>query len=198
VFYNFADIKDYKKFPNRTLDAPENTFEFHYPEKRRQPGQVTANGKEYTFSEYLDENKTVAFLIIKNDTIYYEEYFQKYDEESIVPSFSMAKSVLSILIGCAINDGYIGSVEEPVTNYVPELTGKGFSEVTLEHLLQMTSGVKFNESYSNPFGDAASYYYGRNLRKYISKMELENTPGEQFKYKSGSTQLLGLVLERAL
>jgi CubicO group peptidase (beta-lactamase class C family) len=137
-------------------------------------------------------------LIIKNDTIQYEKYWGKYDESSIVPSFSMAKSITSILIGCAIDDKLIKSVNEPITNYIPELKENDFDKVTIENLLQMTSGIKFNESYINPFGDAATFYYGTNLRKAIKKMKLEIEPGERFAYSSGSAQLLGLVLERAL
>lgn len=150
------------------------------------------------FDAYLEENQTVAFLIIKNDTIQYEKYFSGYSKESVVPSFSMAKSVTSILIGCALDEGLIQSVDEPITNYIPELKKNGFEKVTIKHLLQMTSGIDFNESYINPFGDAASFYYGLNLRKQIEKMHLKAEPGQQFEYVSGNTQLLGLVLERAL
>jgi len=110
----------------------------------------------------------------------------------------MAKSVTSILIGCAIDDKLIQSVSEPVTNYIPELKENGFENVTLEHLLQMTSGLDFNESYSNPFDDAVTIYYGRNLRKTLGKMKLKTASGKTFEYASGNTQLLGLVLERAL
>jgi CubicO group peptidase (beta-lactamase class C family) len=140
----------------------------------------------------------VAFLVIRHDTIQYEKYFKGYDQESIVPSFSMAKSITSILIGCAIDEGLIQSVNEPITDYIPELKKNGFDKVKIKHLLQMTSGLKFNESYINPFGDAASFYYGTNLRKLISKMKLKNEPGTKFDYVSGNTQLLGLVLERAI
>ncbi|WP_245756714.1 serine hydrolase domain-containing protein [Flexibacter flexilis] len=140
----------------------------------------------------------MAFLIIKNDTIQYEKYFGKYNQESIVPSFSMAKSVTSILIGCAIDDKLIQSVDEPITNYIPELKKNGLEKVTIKQLLQMTAGVKFNESYYSPFSDAAGFYYGRNLRKKIAKMKTNNQSKATFKYLSGNTQLLGLVLERAL
>lgn len=153
---------------------------------------------EILFEEYLEDNKTVAFLIIQHDTIQYENYFRDYERESIVASFSMAKSVTSILIGCAIEDGLIQSVEEPVTNYIPELKENGFEEVKIKHLLQMTSGLNFKESYVNPFGDAASFYYGKKLKKQVSKMKLETKPGTRFQYVSGSTQILGLILDRAL
>lgn len=194
VFYNFADIKDHKKFQSRPLTADTAPFNFQTTNSGKFPKEL--NG--IPFDKYLEDNKTVAFLIIKNDTIQYEKYFRGYDKQSIVPSFSMAKSVTSILIGCAIDQGLIKSVDEPITNYIPELTKNGFDKVTIKHLLQMTSGIKFNESYVNPFGDAASFYYGLNLRKEIGKMKLKSEPGKKFEYVSGNTQLLGLVLERSL
>lgn len=194
VFYNFADINDHQKFPSRPLTAGAETFYFHVADSGKFPRAINNT----PFDAYLEEHKTVAFLIIKNDTIQYEKYFKGYDAQSIVPSFSMAKSVTSILIGCAIDDGLIQSVEEPITNYIPELAKNGFEKVTIRHLLQMTSGIDFNESYVNPFGDAASFYYGLNLRKNIEKMKLDTEPGLSFDYVSGNTQLLGLVLERAL
>lgn len=194
VFYNFADIKDHEKFQSRPLTASASSFNFQTTKKGKFPKELN----NIPFDKYLEDNHTVAFLIIKNDTIQYEKYFKGYDKESIVPSFSMAKSVTSILIGCAIDEGLIKSIEEPITNYIPELIKNGFDKVTIKHLLQMTSGIKFNESYVNPFGDAASFYYGLNLRKEIAKMKLKTEPGKQFEYVSGNTQLLGLVLERSL
>jgi CubicO group peptidase (beta-lactamase class C family) len=194
VFYNFADIKDHKKFQSRPLNANHSPYNFYNTNAGKFPKDL--NG--IPFDKYLEDNKTVAFLIIKNDTIQYEKYFKGYNKQSIVPSFSMAKSVTSILIGCAIDQGLIKSVDEPITNYIPELTKNGFDKVTIKHLLQMTSGIKFNESYINPFGDAASFYYGLNLRKQIGKMKLKSEPGKKFDYVSGNTQLLGLVLERSL
>lgn len=194
VVYNFADINDHKKFESRPLVANASPFSFQSTPKGKFPKEI--NG--VPFDTYLENNKTVAFLIIKNDTIQYEKYFKGYDQQSIVPSFSMAKSVTSILIGCAIDEGLIQSVDEPITNYIPELKKNGLDKVTIKHLLQMTSGIDFNESYVNPFGDAASFYYGLNLRKVIGKMKLKTEPGKQFDYVSGNTQLLGLVLERAI
>jgi CubicO group peptidase (beta-lactamase class C family) len=194
IFYNFADINDHKKFPSRALTANPSQFHFQTNNSGKFPKEL--NG--ISFDRYLEKNNTVAFLIIKNDTIQYEKYFKGYDKQSIVPSFSMAKSVTSILIGCAIDQGFIKSVDEPITKYIPELKKNGFDKVSIKHLLQMTSGIQFNESYINPFGDAASFYYGLNLRKVIAKMKLKTEPGKQFEYISGNTQLLGLVLERAL
>ena len=198
IIYNFADINDHKKFPARTVENGETEFKFPKSEEGKVPKEMTLKNKSYPFEPFLEDNKTVAFLIIQNDTIQYENYWKKYNKESIVPSFSMAKSITSILIGCAIDEKLIKSVNEPVTNYIPELKENGFDNVTIEHLLQMTSGLEFNESYSNPFGDAATFYYGTKLRKAIKKMELKSVAGKQFEYVSGNTQLLGLILERAL
>lgn len=193
IVYNFADINDHNKFASRHLTQAAVPFSFYTTPSGKYPKQL--NG--IPFDTYLSNNKTVAFLIIQNDTILYEKYFKGYTRESIVPSFSMAKSVTSILIGCAIDDGLIQSVDEPITHYIPELR-KGFEKVTIKHVLQMTSGIKFNESYVNPFGHAASFYYGRNLRKAVKKLKLKTEPGKQFDYVSGNTQLLGLILERSL
>lgn len=198
VAYNFADNKDYKKFPSRPLVSNETKFKFYSTDKEKYPKSLKVGNDTMSLDKILEDNKTVAFLIIKNDTIQYEKYFKGYNQESIIPSFSMAKSVTSILIGCAIDDGLIKSIDEPITNYVPELKKNGFEKVTIKHLLQMTSGLKFSESYFNPFGEAASFYYGRNLKREISKLKLKQTPVQKFEYVSGNTQLLGSVLQSAL
>lgn len=195
--YNFADIRDYKKFPSRELTSDSVHFSFIAADSIRTP-KPQKNNQPYPFEDFMEDSKTVAFLIIRNDTLLYEKYVDGYTESSIIPSFSMAKSVTSLLIGCAIDDGLIGSENELVINYIPELKENGFENVTIKHLLQMTSGLDFNESYFNPFGDAAKFYYGRNLHRDIKKMELATAPGLDYNYVSGDTQLLGLVLERAL
>lgn len=199
IVYNFANITDYTIFPKRQIETTaKNTFRFHQSSTTRFPKTIEVGNKSFSFDQYLKDNNTVAFLIIQHDSIIYEKYWQNYDSASIVASFSMAKSVTSMLIGCAIEDGLIPSVHVPITTYIPELKANGFERVTIEHLLQMTSGLKFNEGYANPFGDVAAYYYGTQLRKELKKVKLKYTPGTKFEYLSGNTQLLGLVLERAL
>ena len=195
--YNFAGIKDHKIFPNRTIEKGDSTFYF-IEGLEKKPKSIEFESEEMEFEEFLKKQKTVAFLVIKNDSLLYERYFRNYDEESIVASFSIAKSVLSILVGIAIDEGLILSVDEPITKYIPELKPNGFDKVTIKHLLQMTSGLDYNEGYFNPFGDVATFYYGKKLREEIPKMKLKQEPGVEFKYASGNTQILGLVLERAL
>lgn len=194
IVYNFADIKDYKIFPYRTISRDSLSFQFSYSKNAKYPKEY----EQLPFEKFLIKNKTVALLIIQNDSIQYEKYFYNYSDEDIVPSFSMAKSVISILIGCAIDEQHIQSVNDSVIKYIPELKKSGFEKVTIKQLLQMTSGIRFNENYFNPFSGAAKIYYGKNLRKQILKLNLKNEPGKKFEYISINTQLLGLILERAL
>ncbi|MCO6481281.1 MAG: serine hydrolase [Flavobacteriales bacterium] len=198
VIYNFADSDDYRKFPSRPLPASPSPWEYPAAAVEHGPRTITYDGKEMAFDAFLEAHRTVAFLVVRRDTVIYERYFKGYDPSHLHASFSMAKSVTSMLVGCAVADGYIRSVQQPVTDFIPELKGNGFDRVTVEQLLQMTGGLKFNESYSNPFGDAATYYYGRRLYRYMGRMKLAHEPGTRFAYQSGSTQLLGWVLERAL
>lgn len=196
VYYNFANITDYKVFPSREI-RKDSTDTFYFKDNVKDTFDIKMKDGS-RFEDYLTKNHTVAFLVIHNDTIKYEDYFNDYDRESVVASFSMAKSFTSFLIGCAIEDQYINSVNDTVTLYIPELKKNGFDDVTIENLLQMTSGLDFNESYVNPFGHAATFYYGRNLEKSTLKLKLKDKPNESTEYVSGNTQLLGLVLERAL
>lgn len=196
--YNFADTRDHKKFPSRALAPSPEPYTYAIADPEKAPKSITVADKVLAFDEYLEDHATVAFLIIHRDTIKYERYFKGYDTSQLHPSFSMAKSVMSMLIGCAIADGLIGNVQQPVTDFVPELKSNGFDAVTLEHVLQMTSGLDFSESYVNPFGTAARFYYGRRMYRYLERMKLEHAPGERFEYVSGNSQLLGLILERAL
>jgi len=196
VYYNFADITDHKVFPKRTIQNDSSkVFYFENSTDGNFKFKMTDGSR---FEDFLEDNHTLAFLVIQNDTIKYENYFNGYEESSVVASFSMAKSFTSFLIGCAIEDKLINSVNDPVTDYIPEMKENGFDKVTIENLLQMTSGLKFNESYVNPFGHAATFYYGRNLRNATKRLKLETEPNTRMQYVSGDTQILGLVLDRAL
>lgn len=197
VWYGKADLNDYKIFPNRELYANNSEkFIFSKPDtiniilelkriiqkynwliETRGIGEQPLDESQEPFESYIKSKETVAFLIIRRDTILYEKYFDDYMQASVIPSFSMAKSFTSILIGCAIEDGLIKSVDEPVTTYVPELKKQGFDKVTIKNLLQMTSGIDFQENYINPFGDVAKLYYGTNLRRQISRFKLKSEPG---------------------
>lgn len=198
--YNFADLRDNRKFPARPIAKAPVPFQFH-PARPGQtiamPREVTLKGKKYDFEGLLKHTGTVALLVIRHDTLVYEQYREGYAAASEVPSFSAAKSFVSALVGVAIAEKYIGSIDDPIRKYLPELDARQFDPVTLRHLLQMRSGIAYNESYFNPFGDVAKYYYGRNQPKYIRKLKVKAAPDQHFEYISICPQLLGMAVARA-
>jgi CubicO group peptidase (beta-lactamase class C family) len=142
---------------------------------------------------FLKSTESEAFLVFKNDTLVSEWYKNSESDTTHWNSFSMAKSVISMLIGCAIQDGKIGALSDPVSKYIP-WNGK---EVTLEQLLHMSSGILFGESYNSPFGYMAKAYYGKDLKAITTPFQVEQTPGSYWSYEGGNTVLLGMVLEAA-
>ncbi len=202
VWYNYSDITDHSIFPSRPLHKSAEPFRFVNAQKNEaiesQVQIMNYQRKAMSMKAFLEESPTVAFLVIRNDSLLYERYFDGYEESSTVASFSVAKSYVSALIGIAISDGKIKSENDIVTEYIPELKkNPGWDKVTIHHLLQMSSGVHFAEGYSTPFSGAASFYYGRTLRKCLHNLKLEKEPMSGFEYKSVNSQLLGLILERA-
>lgn len=151
---------------------------------------------------YLDENlaasQSYAFLVIRRDTILYERYFGNITDTTVLPSFSVAKSVTSTLLAIALHEGYIKNLQDPVTTYLPQLRKKdrAWDSVTLQHVLDMRSGVKSNESYTNPFSDVLKLGFASNVSKHALQSKTEEPPG-RFEYKSTNTQLLALIVEKA-
>ena len=201
LVYNYSDIKDYKKFPSSHV--ANAALAFHFKEassdwKENHPLVVRTPKMTHTsLDKFLPSTSSVAFLVIRNDTLIYEQYFEKFDSSRIVPSFSMAKSYTSALLGIAIDEGQIESVEDSISRYIPELRGKGFDKIKIKHLLKMTSGIRSSENYFNPFAGVANLYYGSNLRASIKHAKVDTDPGRHFRYKSLNTQLLGRIIEYA-
>lgn len=187
-------VYDYRRFPGRSLSPSPDPLQFENIESVTVlPGIL----EEEEFEEMLESSGTLAFLIIKDDAMIYERYFNGHSESAISQVFSTSKSVLSILIGAAIEDGLIQSVDDRVTDYVPELTAAGFDRVTIENLLNMQSNMDYFEN-DNPFGEHVIFNFTDQLEKEILQLKLLQTPDEQFRYKSGDNALLGLILDRAL
>lgn len=196
VWYNFANITDYKIFPNRPLLASATPF--HFVDAQEVGANALKQVDIEDFAAKAAANNTVALLIIRNDSILFERYYAGYRADSSVASFSMAKSYTSALVGVAIQEGFIHNVDDSITKYLPELaTKKGFNKITIRHLLQMTSGIAGKDNYYTPTSMAAKLYYGGNLRKYLHKLKIAYPPGQKFSYRSINTQLLGLIVERA-
>lgn len=201
-YWNMADVYDYQKFPAYPIGKGEGSFCFATAPSLIEPNlpaTFAQNTERSDFDDFLEDSETVAFLIIRNDTILYENYFHNFSEDAIFSSFSVSKSYVSALTGIAVEEGYIKSVNQSITEFIPELLDSDprFSEITLEHLLNMRSGIKFKEGYSTPFSDMAKYYYGTNLKKYIRKLKISQPPDQVYDYISVNSLLLGVAVERA-
>ncbi len=184
-----AYINDFEFFENEIIPASTNP----------QPWPLHKNYNTVTATEKLSEtNKklgTIAFLIFKNDSIYFEKYFKGFEQDSQTNSFSMAKSITSALLGKAIKDGHIKNLEQPVGDFYPQFTGTG---LTVGDLSSMASGLNWEESYSSPFSLTARSYYDNNLAETILGLEVVEKPGQNYKYLSGNTQLLAMVIQKAV
>jgi CubicO group peptidase (beta-lactamase class C family) len=200
LIHGFSGVEDYRIFPGREIKASPQPFIFH---DKKEEGPVTDRlaipGHDgIDLETILRGTGTLAFLVIQDDSLLYERYFDGFTKDSISMGFSMAKSVLSLLIGCAVEDGMFGSVEDPVTRYLPELRGHGFEKVTLRHLLMSTSGLDYAEN-DNPFGIHAYLYYCDNcIERQALAFRLAEEPGTRFVYKSGDNMLLATALRRVL
>lgn len=173
--------------------------------------RTIANGKPQPWPQHSDYNKgtipvdlladiesygTTSLVVIKNDQLLHEQYWDGFDADSLSNSYSMAKSVIGLLIGCAINDGVIESVNQPVTDFLPELNGAAEHNLTIKHLLQMSSGIVYGENYQSPFSYMARCLYGNNLREETMHYGVTETPGEKWDYVGGNTLLLSFILKQ--
>lgn len=190
VTYNFAGIDDYKIFDNATV-ATATAIPW-------EPSPEFGNIKlTDDFEQYLTRLKTIGLVVIKDRKLLFEKYWQGYSDSSLSGSFSAAKSITSLLIGAAIHDGKIGSVNDPVGKYLPELAEGEKAKLKIVDLLTMSSGSNWDESYANPLSVTTELYYGSDVYKVATSVDIVKTPGTYHYYKSGDTQLLGLIVEKA-
>ncbi|MBR6631532.1 MAG: serine hydrolase [Alistipes sp.] len=210
IKYGNASVDDYSIFEQDTVVRGLQTFRF---------ADVQLNSTlidTLKFDIYLSKADTLlnltlreamdyydipsAAIVVQNDTILFEHYSGGWNRDSQSCIFSVTKTITSLLCGIALKDGYIKSLSDSVTDYVPELKDADpkFAQLKIEHLLDMTAGLKFNENYSwNPFSKMAKLYFGNNTLKVLKSLKFINTPGENFSYDSATTAILGLVIERA-
>lgn len=197
--YGDTDIDDFSHYPGRTLHPSESPVRLNRPDGHWDLSSpvLSDQGLSGDLTTMLEANDTIAFLVLQGDAILNERYFQGHTASSRSQLFSVTKSIVSVLIGMAIADGYIEGVDQPVTDLVPELRARGFEDVTIGHLLTMTSGSGYRES-DNPFGEHVILNYTADLESRILDFSMADEPGEVFRYKSGDNALLGLALSRAL
>lgn len=182
-------IHDYKTHPSREIA----------PSSKPQPWAFdTAYNKKLIPQHLLDSidlQDTHAFLVIQNGKLLYEKYWDGYDSSRLSGSFSAAKSIISLLIGIALDEGKIKSLDEPAGNYIAHFKTNGLEKVRIKDLLTMSSGTNYKESDKGYFSLNASAYYGDDIEYMVSKLERKEAPGEYWDYRSGDTQVLGLIVE---
>lgn len=181
-------ILEYKHFPGRIVKASvykpwaiSNAYNMKVPAPE--------------FVEYMENYETRAFLVIKNDSIVYEKYWDGFSDTTWSNSFSMAKSLVSLCVGVALNEGLIQSLDDPMANYLEMFDTPKKNHITIRHMLSMSSGMNYSESYLNPFGFAAKANYGQHLYALLSEYCANEEPGKYFKYQSGDTQSLAFLIK---
>lgn len=190
LYHNFSDVTDYQIFENTVVKHGEAQPWV----KSADYNQKSPNSK---ILDTIQENKSIAFLVIQNDSILYEKYWRGYGEQRLSGSFSMAKSVVSMLMGIAVEEGKVKSIDDKVSDYIPELKREGIENITIKDLLTMSGGFDWTESYWNLFGKTADIYYGDRLKKVVGSLNADYAPGQQYEYSSAETQLIAWVIENA-
>ena len=185
-----AYLEDYKYFDNEPIEAgtPE-PWPIH-----KDYNTIDATEK---LRQVNNDWGTIAYVIIKNDSIWFEEYFEDFGENSKSNSFSMAKSYVSGLMGKAIMEGHIKSLDQPICDFLPEFCDGLAAKTTVGDLSSMASGTNWDEAYYSPLSITTRAYFDDNLAKVINGLEVVNQPGQSFKYASGDTQMLAMVIEKA-
>jgi len=196
--YGTTRIDDFTHYPGRDLSASENPFKFENAVTQTgMPAMVPYGGENLALDEFLGSSDTIAFLVLKDGTLRYEKYFRDHTPSSLSQAFSASKSITSILIGAALDDGYIKSADQVVTDFVPELADNGFDQVPFKDLLYMRSGMAYVEN-DIPFGIHVRFNYTSHLEEAILDLKMRGEYSKEFIYKTGDNALLGLILDRAL
>lgn len=198
IRWNYPDVYDYEKFPSVVIDNSNNTYSI--PQKFnkdlisrlvfQRDGEMIDD-----FDELLEFIQTNAFIIIHNDTVVYEKYLNERSRESLCKAFSASKSILSLLIGLAIDEGKIEDINDPLDKYIKDFKNNELGNITIKQCLNQTTRIKYNNNMS-PFSDKPRFYYTANAREMIKNIELENKPGANWSTDECSILLLGVVLEK--
>lgn len=199
VVHNFADLDDHRIFANRVIEpaaqasplrslarVPRFVAEMKVPDE---------SGATRPLAAYLDDTRTAAFIVMHEDRVVYERYARGYDERSLLNSFSIAKSVMATLVGIAVAEGRIASIDARVADYRPDLAGSPYGAVTLKSLLTMTSGMADAASL---LPGRAQYYYGDDLHRVVRGARPEVRDRSGWRYSEADIQVLGFVLEAAV
>jgi CubicO group peptidase (beta-lactamase class C family) len=189
LVYNYVNIDDLDLFHTRVIEAGN-----------AQPWSIASSYNQAKLSDTListlDQYQSVAYLVVHNDSIVYEAYWDGYSDSSLSNSFSMAKSIVSILVGIAHDEGKIKDLDDPVCNYLTEFCNKTNKAITIRHLLMMSSGLDYDEGYSSLTSPVTQSYYGTDLREQMLSLKGVVPPGRDLNYMSCNTQILAFIVEK--
>ncbi len=193
-FRNIASI-----FPTRAIEAGGDVLQLPEADAPVADLRYEFEGETLDIDDFMDRHHVVGLIAIQDGRVVLERYAAGNDETSLWVSFSVAKSVVAMLVGAAIADGYIESVDEPITAYLPRLKGSAYDDVTIGNLLQMASGVAWNEDYADPASDVNTMpQHLVDLYGMLSTKPRVAPPGEKFNYNTAETNLVGAVLRAAI
>lgn len=199
VVHNFADLEDHQIFANRPVARAETPSPMRtMPRIPRFVAEMKVpdeKGGTWHLDQYLDDTRTAAFIVMRDDRIVYERYARGFDERSLLNSFSIAKSIVATLVGIAVSDGKIASLDATVADYRPDFAGTPYGAVTLKNLLMMTSGMGDRPTL---LPGRAQYYYGDDLHEVVAGATAEAEQGTRWRYSEADAQMLGFVLEAAV
>lgn len=199
IVHNFPDLNDGRIFASRTVARPTAASPLRsLAGASRMFSELTFRDKDgvsWQLAPYLERSRTAAFVVLHDDRIVYERYARGYDEQSLLNSFSIAKSVLATLVGIAMAEGSIAGLDDTVVQYRPEFAGTAYEDVTLRRLLTMTSGM-VDEPALVP--SQARYYYGEDLHALAARALAQAPAANGWRYSEADAQMLGFVLEGAV
>jgi CubicO group peptidase (beta-lactamase class C family) len=200
-----SDYDDFTRFKTKTIKKGMENFQYtdgNQVQKNLFKQHWESANSITDIDSFLEANNTYSFIVIRNDTLLYEQYFNGSEKNSVQTSFSTAKSILSLLVGVAIKEGKIDRLKDPITKYLPELTERDdrFGNITINDLLHMRSGIQFRKGIRFPIltCDEPLTYSHPDLRYVaLQKTKIEREPDTRFLYNDYNALLLGLILERA-
>lgn len=186
--YKIPDFRDQYRFDYIKIEKSNSSDNLH--KGKMCDIDIRLSDDYIDIDSFLEENKTLSFIIIRNDSILYEKYFYDTLRHPTTPTFSISKSFVSSLLGIAIEEGYIKSINESITNYIPELSD--FKDITIDMLLNMCSGLDCDGIMKD-----ANIYFSTDLKKLINEYYIDKKPGREYKYQNVNTLLLCMAIERA-
>lgn len=183
---------------------PAHVYPLPQSDKKLTQIEVKAHDKTYDLVDYITINRVAGLLVLKDGKIAYETYQLGNTDQTRWMSMSVVKSITATLIGAAIKDGHIKSIDDPITNYLPELKESAYDGVTVRHLLQMASGVQWNETYTDPKSDRRAMLEVQHAQepggvlKLMASLPRAAEPGTKWNYSTGETQVAGALVKAAV